>query len=157
MKAALEEEPKAAEDRLLELKREVEDMLEAEQGPGLPGWGQDSLPESVTQEQAYRLHSLWLDVQIRRHQQRPDLYDSVRTHDGKSVMRMLAYCADKKARLRDILEETGELRDRRPSPSVAKVAAEIASGCESLEEIFSMTGDHYGRTLFPHQEKRGLR
>ena len=61
-------------------------------------------------------------------------------------------------RVREIQEETGELRDRRPSPRATKLAAAIVSVCESLEEIYSMTGNHYGEPYFPPKEKpRGLR
>ena len=158
--AALEEEPKAPEDRLLELKREVEGMLEAESVPigNLPGWEQDGLPESITEKQATQLYSLWLDVQLRRQREQPDLHGGIRNHKGLRVKRMLAYCADKMLRVGEIQEETGVLRDRRPSPRATKLAAAIASCCESLKEIYSMTGDHYGKPLFPPPEKfRGLR
>jgi hypothetical protein len=158
--AALEEEPKAAEDWLLELKREVEEMLEAERVPAAhqPGWKQDGLPISITQKEALKLHERWLDVQCRRYQEQPERYGPVRTHNGWNIACMLAYCADKMLRVREIREETETLRDRRPSPRTAKLAAEIARGCEALKDIYSMTGDHYGQGMFPPKEKfRGLR
>jgi hypothetical protein len=152
------EEPKAPEDRLLELKREAEDMLKAERLGDLPGWKQDSLPEWMTEKQATQLYSRWLDVHIRRRQEQPDVYGPIRNHKGRRVTLMLAYCADKMLRVREIREETGELRNRRPSPRATRLAAAIVSVCESLKEIYSMTGDHYGKPLFPPPEKfRGLR
>jgi hypothetical protein len=151
--AALEVEPEVVEDRLLELKREVEDMLKAEPVHDLPGWEQDSLPEWMTEKQATGLYSRWLDVQIRRHQERPDVYGPIRTHKGRRVTLMLAYCYDKMLRVRDIREETGELRNRRPTPRATKLAAATVSVCESLKEIYSMTGDGYGRTIFPPPEQ----
>jgi hypothetical protein len=152
--AALEEEPKAPEDRLLELKREVEDMLKAEQVPNPPGWKQDGLPEWMTEKQASQLYWAWLDVQTRRHRERPDLYGPIRTHNGLRVTCMLAYCYDKMLRVREIREETDKLRNRRRTTRATRLAAAIASVCESLKEIYSMAGDRYGQGPFLSDERR---
>ena len=153
--AAPVEEPKAPEDRLLELKREAEDMLRAERLGDLPGWKQDSLPEWMTEKEALRLHSLWLDVQGRRHQERPDLYGPIRHHNGWNITLMLAYCVDKMLRVQEIREETDKLTDRRPSLRATRLATAIVSVCESLKEIYSMTGNRYGEPYFPPPEKYG--
>jgi hypothetical protein len=154
---AVSEEQKAAEGRLSELKREVERMLEAERGSQreLPGWRLDYELERFTDEQAHQLWLRWLDQQIWGHQKDPDRYGEVRSHDGHKYAHMLAYVAEKEARLREIRAEVDELQDLYPSPGVAAEAAEVAKSCQYLEEDYSETGEKYPR-VFPPYKPRGL-
>lgn len=158
MSAEEQSETKAAEARLLELKHEVQSMLEAERQlphSDLPGWQPDCKLEWITEDQAQRLYERWLDLQIQRHAERPDVYGPVRSHNGQLTKRILAYVAEKKIRLQEIQAEVQQVRERYPSPSVAEEAAGILSGCGLLEEIYSETGPQYGRIFLPII-KRGL-
>ncbi|MDP9438864.1 MAG: hypothetical protein M3P49_08980, partial [Actinomycetota bacterium] len=104
---------------------------------------------------AYQLWFRWLDQQIWRYHKNPDIYGPVRSHDGREFAHMLAYVAEKEARLREIRAEVAQVQERNPSPEVAEQAAGIAKGCEWLEEIYSETGEHYPRTFRPYKP-RGL-
>ena len=108
---AVSEEQKAAEERLSELKHETQRMLEAERESrrDLPGWRLDHKLERFTEEQAHQLWLRWLDQQGRRHMENPDIYGPVRSHNGQEFAHMLAYIAEKEARLREIRAEAAEL------------------------------------------------
>ena len=151
------EEQKAAEGRLTEIKLEAERMIDAERGSqrDLPGWRLDHKLERVTEEQAQQLWLRWLDQQIWRHHKNPDIYGPVRSHNGQEYEHMLAYIAEKEARLREIRAEVAELQDLYPSPSVAATAAEVAKLCQHLEEDYSETGEKYPRVFRPYKP-RGL-
>ena len=153
----VQREAQAAEARLLEFRREVQCMIEAErQVHPTPGWETNLKLEWITEEQANRLYLDWLSLQVRRHAERPDLYGPVQGHNGQRMMRMLAYLTEKLMRLREIQAEVHQIQEHYPSPRVAEGAAEITRWCEWLEEIYSETGHHYGRT-FPPFKKSGLR
>jgi hypothetical protein len=120
----------------------------------MPGWQRSCQLEWITEEQAQRLYERWLDLQIQRHAERPDIYGPVRSHNGNRIMQMLAYCAEKRVRLREIQAEVRQIRERYPSPRVAEEAAGIVSRCEWLEEIYDEISA--GPTFAPII-KRGLR
>jgi hypothetical protein len=154
---AVSEEQKATEERLSELKHETQRMLEAERESqrDLPGWRLGHKLERFTEEQAHELWLRWLDQQARRHMEDPDRYGQVRSHDGNKYAHMLAYVAEKEARLREIRAEVAELQDLYPSPDMAAEAAEVAKSCRHLEEDYSETGEKYPRTFRPYKP-RGL-
>jgi hypothetical protein len=154
---AVGEEQKAAEERLSELKHETQRMLKAERGlhRDPPGWRLDHPLERFTEEQAHQLWLRWLDQQAWRHAENPDRYGEVRSHNGQEYEHMLAYVAEKEARLREIRAEVAELQELYPSPVVAAEAAEIAKSCQHLEEDYSETGEKYPRVFRPYKP-RGL-
>jgi hypothetical protein len=152
---AVSEEQKAAEERLSELKHEVQRMLDAGRlmRDELPGWELECELEWITEEQADRLYQGWLSLQIRRHAECPDIYGKVPGHNGNRIMHMLAYCAEKKVRLREIQDEVRQIGERNPSPRVAEEADGIAGVCELLEEIY---GDKGVGPSYAPRKKTGL-
>lgn len=151
----MDTEETTAEARLQELYREAQSMLEGARAvrEDFPGWERHHKLEWITEKQADRLYWDWLTLQVQRHAERPDLYAKVPSHNGRLIRHALAYCAEKKVRLREIQAEVREIRERFPSPRVAEVADNVESVCEWLEEAYDEASA--GPTYRP-PKRRGL-